>query len=106
MTLPVDLLTQAVERARLMLADTTQPTKARVRLLWAAAKKARYLGSRDVVHAAFFKLAVETNLIDRKGRWTGADVRESTRQFGAEDISHLVTWALRGWNPFEKGPLT
>jgi hypothetical protein len=71
-----------------------------------AAKKARDLGSRDVIADAFMQLAIDVNLIDQAGRWTGADVRESTRQFGAEDISHLITWALRGWNPFEKGPLT
>jgi hypothetical protein len=33
--------------------------------------------------------AVDANLIDRR----------------AEDIEHVLRWALRGWNPFEKGPL-
>jgi hypothetical protein len=102
--LSCDLLSAAIDRVRPLLMDD-RPTKARIRILWSAAKKARDLGASDVVHGAFMALAVEVNLINRNGRWTGADVRESVRRFGAEDVSHVITWALRGWNPFEKGPL-
>jgi hypothetical protein len=101
----VDLLTDAIEHVRPMLADESRPTKQRIRILWAAAKKARDLGASDVVKVAFMALAVETNLIDTNDRWTGADVRESVRRFGAEDVVHAITWALRSWNPFENGPL-
>jgi hypothetical protein len=101
--LRTDLLTQAIERVRPLLATGT--TKQRVHLLWAAAKAARDLGASDVVADAFIELAAEVNLIDRGGRWSGTDVRESVRRHGAEDIRHAIAWALRGWNPFEKGPL-
>jgi hypothetical protein len=87
------------------VADKTKTTKQRIHLLWAAAKKSRDLGAYDVVSDAFMALAVETNLIDERGRWTGEDVRKSERRFGAEDVAHVVNWALRGMNPFEKGPL-
>ena len=50
-------------------------------------------------------LAIEVNLIDQHGRWTGSDVRENVRRFGAEDVDHVLRWALRGWNPFEKGQI-
>jgi hypothetical protein len=46
-------------------------------------------------------LAIETNLIDQRGNWTGSDVRESARPYGRQDVAHVITWALRGWNPFE-----
>jgi len=99
----VDLLMYAIERARPLLADGS--SKQRIRILWSAAKQARALGASDVVHAAFMALAIETNLINARGYWTGADVRESVRPYGAEDVAHVITWALRGWNPFETGPL-
>jgi hypothetical protein len=81
-----DLLAQAVERTRRMLADA--PSNERVVVLWAAARAARHLGATDVVARAFVELAVEVNLIDRHGR---------------ADIEHIVAWAVRGLNPFEPG---
>jgi hypothetical protein len=102
---PVDLLAQAIERTRPLLADITRPPKERIRVLWAAAKMARDLGAWDVVHDAFMQLAVEVHLIDSNGWWTGEDVRESVRRYGAEDVAHAIRWALRGWNPFEEGAL-
>lgn len=101
---PVDLLTQAIERARPLVADRSRSTKERIRLLWAAAKMARELGASDVVNRAFMALALKVQLIDSNGRWTGEDVRESVRRYGAEDVAHAIRWALRGWNPFEEGP--
>ena len=94
-----DLLTRIIEGVRPLLADATQPTKARIRLLWAAAKSARKLGATDVVSHAFTALAVETGLIDRHGHWTGTDVRDYVRRHGAEDVAHVVAWALRGGIP-------
>src|SRR5262249_27334962 len=99
-------LSRAVERARSMVADCSRPTKDRVRLLWAAGKAARDLGAPDAVFDAFMALAVDAGLIDARGRWIADDVRESIRAYGAEDIAHAIRWALRGWNPFEQGPLT
>jgi hypothetical protein len=98
-------LAQVIELIRPMVADTNKPTKERIRILWAAAKKARDLGASDVVHGAFMALAVEANLIDQRGYWTATDVRKSVLRFGAKDVAHVITWAMRGWNPFEKGPL-
>lgn len=102
----VDLLEQAIERVRPMLADDNKSTKERIRILWAAAKSARHLASSDIIRNAFAKLAIDVRLIDDTGYWTGSDVRKSVRRFGAEDVSHAINWAIRGWNPFEKGPLT
>jgi hypothetical protein len=99
---PVDLLTQAIGRVRPMLATGT--TKQRLHVLWAAAKAARDLGASDVVADAFEGLAVEVSLIDHHGRWTGADVR-AIRRYAADDIRHVISWAVRGMNPFEGGPL-
>ena len=97
------MLTQAIENARPMLAIGT--TKQRIHTLWAAAKAVRNLASSDVVTDAFMQLAIEVNLIDRRGRWTGTDVREEERRHGTQDVRHCISWALRGMNPFEKGPL-
>ncbi len=102
---PVDLLSEAIESVRPLLTDT-MPTKRRVHIGWAAAKKVRDLGASDAVAHAFMTLAIKTNLIDKNGRWTGDDVRRNVRRFGAEDVAHVITWALRGWNAFEIGPLT
>jgi hypothetical protein len=103
-TPPIDGVSAAdiAERIRPSLADSSRSTKERIRILWAAAKAARHVPD---VSAVFMALAVETNLIDRRGRWTGEDVRADVRRHGAEDVEHVITWALRGWNPFEKGPL-
>jgi hypothetical protein len=101
-----DMLTKAIDQARERIEAIPPPaTKKRVHILWAAAKQARELGASKVVHDAFMALAIDVNMIDKNGRWTGADVRESIRRYGAEDVSHAITWALRGWNPFEKGQL-
>jgi hypothetical protein len=101
----VDLLSETVVRTRPMVANTARTTKQRLRLLWAAAKQAGDLAALDVVSDSFVTLAVEANLIDRNGRWTGTDVRKGRRGFGAQDVEHVIRWATRGWNPFEKGPL-
>jgi hypothetical protein len=102
---PVDLLAAAMERVRPAVSDRRKSTKQRMRTLWAAAKAARDLGTWDVVHGVFGALAVQAGLINSRGWWTGADVRPSARSYGLEDIDHVITWALRGWNPFEKDPL-
>ena len=77
----------------------------RIRVLWAGAKMAREVGAVDTIHRAFMQLVIDTDLIDGRGRWTGTDVAEHIRRYGAEDVAHVIRWALRGWNPFEKGPL-
>jgi hypothetical protein len=99
-----DPLLGIAERIRPLLTDGSRSTKERVRILWAAAKAARRLPAADV-RAVFMALAVESNLIDRLGRWTGDDVRADVRRHGAQDVEHVIAWALRGWNPFERGPL-
>ena len=101
----VDLLAPALDRVRPLLMDDSRTTKDRAHLLWAAAKKARDFASPDVVSDEFMRLAIETNLIDQRGRWTGNDVSEGERRFGAEDVAHVISWAMRGWNPFEEGKL-
>ena len=101
----VDLLAEAIDQARPILTDEILKTKTKVRAIWAACRLARNMGAPDAVKAAFLQLATETGLIDRAGRWTGDDVRESVKPFGRDDIAHVIDWALRGRNPFEEGPL-
>jgi hypothetical protein len=96
-------LARVIERTRPPLIGATTE---RIRLLWAAAKRSRDLGASDVVHDAFMQLAIDVDLIDARGCWTGTDVHESGRRFGAQDVSHVISWALRGRNPFDTGPLT
>jgi hypothetical protein len=96
----VDLLEQAINRARPLLRTGT--TKERIRLLWAAAKNARPLGAEDVVEAAFLELAIEVGLIDERGWWTGQDVRADIRRHGRQDVIHVLRWAARSRNPFER----
>ena len=98
-------LEQIIEGIRPMIANGSRPTKERIRVLWAGAKMAREVGAVDTIHRAFMQLVIDTDLIDGRGRWTGADVAEHVRRYGAEDVAHVIRWALRGWNPFEKGPL-
>jgi hypothetical protein len=88
-----DVLTDMAQAARPKLADRTSPVRARIRVLWGSAKAARTLGAPDVVLEQFTELARETGLISDMGR------------HGAEDVAHVLSWALRGMNPFEKGPL-
>jgi len=97
-------LEQIIDGIRPLVADSSRSTKERIRVLWAAAKKSRELGSSDAIHRAFMALATEARLIDARGRWTGSDVAEHVRRHGTEDVAHVISWALRGWNPFEKGP--
>jgi hypothetical protein len=101
-----DLLARAVGRAAPLIADATKPTKERIRFLWAAVKAARGLAASDVLHDTFTVLATGTGLIDANGCWTGNDVAEHRRHYGRQDVAHIITWALRGLNPFEQGPLT
>jgi len=98
-------LEQIIEGIRPMIANGSQPTTERMRVLWAGAKMAREVGAADTIHRAFMQLATDANLIDSHSRWTGADVAKHMRRYGAEDVTHAIRWALRGWNPFEKGPL-
>jgi hypothetical protein len=99
-------LVQAMEQIRPALADVSSPTKQRIRSLWAFAKQARGFGEDKVIADAFMALAIDVNLIDRAGRWTGADVAEHRRSRGARDVAHVIAWALRGWNAFERGQLS
>src|SRR5262245_5530212 len=66
-------LEQIVEGIRQMVANGPRPAKERIRALWAAAKRARKLGAADRTLRAFMQLATDTNLIDKRGRWTGTD---------------------------------
>jgi hypothetical protein len=74
--------------------DRRTPVTRRIRHLWATAKACRDLGPAHAVKAKFIKLANESGDVEDLGR------------HGREDTDHVLTWALRGWNPFDKGPLT
>lgn len=73
-------LEQVVAMAGAKILGTTK-LKERFRVLWAAAKYARRLGS-DEVHAALMQLAIESGLNER-------------------DADHVIRWGVRDMNPFE-----
>jgi hypothetical protein len=86
--LAIDLLADAIERARPKLACGI-PVRKRLYALWAAAGAAERLGAwGDVVAEEFLALAVATGLVADLG-W-----------HGREDVEHVVRWALLGLNPF------
>src|SRR2546429_1859764 len=58
----IDLLTQAIEAARPLIADRNRSLQTRLALFWTFAKAARDLAAMDVFEAAFFELANETGL--------------------------------------------
>jgi hypothetical protein len=93
----VDLLTLAIEQVRPLL-DRKLPLKARVRVLWAATKNARSFAASDVLEGEFCQLARDTGLT--------ADLEDPIRRLsGEETVRHVVSWACRGLNPFDTGPL-
>jgi hypothetical protein len=93
----IDLLTQVIERVRPEL-NFQEPLKARVRVLWAAAKNARGFAASNVLAAEYFRLGRETGLI--------VDLDDPVRRLsGEETVRHVVSWALRGMNSFETGLL-
>jgi hypothetical protein len=96
-------LAMAIDRTRCQIAASQTP-KQRIQLLWAGAKAARQLAASDVLLEEFMRLAIEIGLIDANGCWI-ANVRDSVRRFGKEDVEHVLRWALRDMNPFEKGRL-
>jgi hypothetical protein len=73
--------------------DRQIPLKARCHTFWSAVKNSRGLASGDVLTSKFFKLARNSGLL--------ADLAPH----GEETVRHLISWGLRGMNPFEKGPL-
>jgi hypothetical protein len=95
-----DLLAQAIESVRPLLLNG--PTKIRIRLLWSAARSARKLAAEARIEHAFLQLAIEVGLINERGYWLGNDVRADIRRHGREDVVHVIRWALRDWNPFER----
>ena len=72
------------------IADRSRPLPERVQTLWSAVYAARALGSADIVAAAFIDLAQNTGLVADLGR------------YGAQDAAHVIRWALRGLDPFDR----
>jgi len=87
----VDLLAQAIERVRPDL-DRSIPLKKRTRCFWAAVVCSRTLGTADVLHAEFKRLADETGLLH--------DLHNSAPYAGAETVNHLIRWGLLEHDPF------
>jgi hypothetical protein len=90
----VDLLGQAVEKARALLSNRTIPVGDRLITFWAVAKVARDFAAWDVHDSELLRLARETGLAADLGRHA-VD----------EDLRHVISWAWHGTNPFA-GPLT
>jgi hypothetical protein len=81
-----DVLTAAVNTARKQILEIPPPgTKKRIHVLWALCKAARVIDDSKRVADAFMALAIEVNLINRRGYWTGDDVRKSILRYGREE---------------------
>ena len=91
-TAAMDLLDGAISALRPQL-DRATPIKQRIKAFWATAKVARLYAASDVVEAEFMSIARESGLVADLGR------------HGEEDATHVLSWAMRGMNPFETGPL-
>ena len=101
----ISLLDQTIAHVRPML-ERPNPTEARIRLLWAAAKTSsdKKIATHDVLADELFRLAIDAGLITARGFWIADDVAERLRPHGAADIAHVIDWGLRGLNPFQEGP--
>jgi hypothetical protein len=95
---------QIITVARELVAQGT--TKERVQALWAIAKYSAGSAAADHLSKTLLQVAVDTNLINCDGQWTGADIAIHRRAFGREDVAHILCWGVRGLNPFESGTLT
>jgi hypothetical protein len=94
---------QIIQRIRPVVANGD--VHLRIRALWAATKFARGLASAETITEHFMALAIDADLLDRRGRWACAGIAEYRRAYGREDMAHLISWGLRGMNPFATGPL-
>ena len=88
----VDLLAATIEVLRPQL-ERKFSIKQRIRVFWATACVARDYGASDTVQFEFMQLARATGLIS------------DLRWHGEEDARHVLSWAMRAFNPFEHGPL-
>jgi hypothetical protein len=70
---------------------TASPVKVRLRLLWQAAKAASGKADDAELHRQFLALATKSGLVAALGR------------SGREDIQHVVSWGLKGRDPWGAG---
>jgi hypothetical protein len=89
--LGTDLLSQAIARARPLLAKQTIPLADRLQVFWAVVKHARDLAAWDVHESEFLALARETGLT--------ADLGHDADQV----LQHIISCARRGL-PFDVEP--
>ncbi len=88
MNAPLAMIYRAVAVTRRHMDAATTP-QGRLKALWAGAKHACNLASSDIVAEAFTSLASEF----------GDDLGKRPK----EDAAHVIEWAQRGVNPFDKG---
>lgn len=88
----VDLLRDALEQGRPLVADTERTLQERLRMFWSVAKAARDLAARDVWGDELVRLAVETGLF--------AAMHKRSYRTSAIDLNHVLQWAWRGRNPW------
>ena len=89
---PVDWLSEVINILRSEL-GRDRPVNERAAAFWSFVVEARDLGASDVVVNDCTEVAVNSGLVTDLGHR------------GREDVEHLISWALRGWNPFARGPL-
>jgi hypothetical protein len=89
---PSDLLSQVIDELRPHLARNML-VRERLVTFWSFVVESRNLGATDVVQDDFRGVAHDCGLVADLGR------------NGAEFVEHVLQWGLRGFNPFEKGPL-
>ena len=70
---------------------STRSPKERLRLLWQAAKAAGGKADDVELHRQFLALATKSGLVASLGR------------HGRADVEHVVTWGLKGRDPWGAG---
>jgi len=88
MNAPLAMIDRAVAVTRRHMDAATTP-QGRLRALWAGVKHARALAAPDVVTRSFNRLASEF----------GNELGKRPK----EDAAHVIAWAQRGVDPFDKG---
>jgi hypothetical protein len=81
--------------------DEPSPTKLRLRELWLAAMAVRAKGDRAKLQQQFLEHARKSGLVKAASEHYAA--KNQPRHWGEEDVAHIISWGLRGMDPWCPG---
>jgi predicted metal-dependent hydrolase len=91
----------AAASARAAEFNPPSPTKLRLQNLWLATMAVRDKGDRAELEKHFMDLARESGLI--AASCAHYEAKKQRRRWGEEDVAHVISWGLRGMNPWHPG---